>query len=249
MMGQQTTMLLEPACPSSTADDVANLQRPVFDYAELANDVAEEARATAERIRTRLEASYIDTGRDLLAIKERLGHGHFGKWLAAEFNMNVRTAERYMGAARLAETKPDIVSNLPPTVVYAIAAAPPEAQERIEAFAKQGTRISAKIARIVIADVKDELERAQAEANLTDKQRKRIIRKKAQIARESERCRREEEERRQQQERAEGRVVEIIVGAMTDERLDELEAAMSDTYWKSLARKIAQARQEARAAA
>lgn len=97
-----------------------------FDYGVLHPEVAADARGAADRIRARLRSAwsaYIETGADLQAIKDRLGHGHFGKWLVAEFGMTVRTAENYMAAARFAE-KYETVSHLPATTLYALASTP-----------------------------------------------------------------------------------------------------------------------------
>jgi hypothetical protein len=92
-----------------------------FDYTGLSPDLADAARATAERIRFRLRDNIIGTGRDLLAIKTRMQHGAFGAWIKAELNITDRSAERYMGAARLAD-KSDTVSVLPVASVYLLAA-------------------------------------------------------------------------------------------------------------------------------
>jgi hypothetical protein len=90
-------------------------------YSTLAPDLAEEARATAGRIKDRSRASYIDTGNDLIAIKEKLGHGRFGPWLDAEFSMSARQAESFMAAARCA-IKYEINAYLPATVLISLAA-------------------------------------------------------------------------------------------------------------------------------
>ena len=106
-----------------------------FNYATLAPDVADVARETANQIRRRLKWTFIDTGRDLLAVKNRLTHGQFGAWLKAEFDMTDRTAERYMTGAALA-AQSDKMSILAEPVLRAIATAPKTVQaammERIE---------------------------------------------------------------------------------------------------------------------
>jgi Protein of unknown function (DUF3102) len=47
----------------------------------------------------------IETGRDLVAIKEKMPHGDFQLWIDAEFQMSPRTAENYMNAAKFVEGK------------------------------------------------------------------------------------------------------------------------------------------------
>ena len=55
-------------------------------------------------------------------MKARLGHGHFGQWLDAEFGGVARTAQNYMRAAESFADKSELVSHLPPATVYALAA-------------------------------------------------------------------------------------------------------------------------------
>jgi hypothetical protein len=99
----------------------AIIQGTGFDYASLNNPgLAADAQATARRIKDRLQTSYIDTGNDLLVIKDKLGHGRFGPWLETECIMSVRSAEECMSAARLA-TKYAITAYLPPTTLVALA--------------------------------------------------------------------------------------------------------------------------------
>src|SRR3712207_6004399 len=89
-----------------------------FDYSTVPADVAKEARAVAARINERnraAQAAILETGRDLLAIKERIEHERFLAWIDAEFGMTSRTAQRYMSAAAVLGDKSEIVSFLPPT--------------------------------------------------------------------------------------------------------------------------------------
>ena len=46
-----------------------------FDYDQLDDAAANQAKAVVERYRERQKAYVIDTGRDLLAVKDRLEHG------------------------------------------------------------------------------------------------------------------------------------------------------------------------------
>src|SRR4051812_29722081 len=74
-----------------------------FDYAVLPEEIANEARSTAGRIKARLRRTASDivaTGEDLLRLKDRLGHGRFLPWVDAEFGMSADTAGRYMNVAR-----------------------------------------------------------------------------------------------------------------------------------------------------
>lgn len=90
-----------------------------FDYATCDPNLAAEVQATTKRIKSRLRTSYIDTGTDLISIKDKLGHGRFGTWLEFECIMSARSAEECMSAARFA-TKYAITANLPPTILAAL---------------------------------------------------------------------------------------------------------------------------------
>jgi hypothetical protein len=78
-----------------------------YDYGDLDPGIIADAKAAAIRIR-RLTVEMaqatvpfeIRIGRELLAVKARLGHGHFGPWLAAEFGWSDRQARRFMRAAQ-----------------------------------------------------------------------------------------------------------------------------------------------------
>ena len=86
-------------------------------------DVVEsELKQLADSIRQRMVRSIVETGRDLQKAKAKLPHGQFGNWLKTEFDMSPKTAENYMRAAELADTKSEIVSFLPAAVLYKLAA-------------------------------------------------------------------------------------------------------------------------------
>ncbi len=85
----------------------------------------------ADRIRLRMKRTaedIIEIGRDLIAAKERIGHGSFGAWLDAEFSI----AERFGSesakiadmnvASRFGGDEFRTVRNLSPKVLYLLAA-------------------------------------------------------------------------------------------------------------------------------
>jgi hypothetical protein len=105
-----------------------------FDYSQLPAEIADEARAIAARVRDKTKSmtvTILELGRDLTHVKARLGHGAFGAWLEAEFRGGARTAQNYMRAYDAFGDKCEIVSHLPPTAVYALAA--PSVPERTRA--------------------------------------------------------------------------------------------------------------------
>src|SRR6266404_1178418 len=73
-----------------------------FDYSPLDTQVAERLQSAAQRIRGKLQRTLediIEIGNDLLAVKESLAHGQFGKWLRAEFGWGDRMARNFMSVA------------------------------------------------------------------------------------------------------------------------------------------------------
>lgn len=92
-----------------------------FDYGDLKPSDAQEAQEVAARIRARMEAAMLETGRDLARMKERLEHGNFLKWIKAEFAMTPRTAQKYMNAADVFSGKYEPSSYLPPSLLYDVA--------------------------------------------------------------------------------------------------------------------------------
>ncbi len=93
-----------------------------FDYSGLPASVAKEAEATASRIKERMRAHIIETGKELLKIKKKLGHGRFGKWLDFHFGWKERTAQNYMNSATEFGSAPQVIDVLPPSTVYKLAA-------------------------------------------------------------------------------------------------------------------------------
>ena len=98
---------------------------PVFQYDALAADTAVRLRDTACRIRARVKVTttaIIEIGTELVAVKKELEHGRFTQWVETECGFSLRTAERFIGVAKFAAGKTDIVSNLQVATVYRIAA-------------------------------------------------------------------------------------------------------------------------------
>lgn len=114
-----------------------------FNYDIVPEPVAVQAREAAQRIKLRLRRSaedIIEIGRDLLAVKDRIGHGNFLPWIEAEFGMGQATAYRFMQVAEAYGSKITTVINLDPTALYALAApkTPLEVREEIEKMIEAG---------------------------------------------------------------------------------------------------------------
>ena len=67
-------------------------------------------------------ADIIDIGKDLIAVKAALGHGHFLAWIEVEFSMSIDSAQRFMAVAdRLGDQMPH-GAVFQPSALYALAA-------------------------------------------------------------------------------------------------------------------------------
>ena len=192
-----------------------------FDYSALPADVASAARATADRIKDRHQrqiAAIIETGRDLLAIKERLWHGWFLAWLQAEFAWAERTARNYMLAAQQFPDKSAIIADLPLNEVYLLAApsTPPSVRDAVVSRLEAGERVKPVEVRALVRDAKEADRRAKEEAKLSSRQRKTRAQKRA------------EEERARQEYRASQEVAERATAELADFIADQLGAALPD---------------------
>jgi hypothetical protein len=115
-----------------------------FDYTVLPADLSKAMRLAAARVQQLHRAAVIEVGRELIAIKDRLEHGQFLKWVTRECQMSVRGAQRAMQAAEMI-TKNDKLSYLPPDGLLAIASctAPEDALAVVLQRIEKGERPSA----------------------------------------------------------------------------------------------------------
>ncbi len=129
-----------------------------FDYAGLSAAVAKDAEAAAKRIRARLKAHTLETGKELLAIKKVLGHGKFGKWLEFHFGWQERTAQNYMNSATAFGSTPQVIDALPPTTVYKLAAksTPDSLRQSVIDEVQRGEKPDPKLIEKKIAATKSE---------------------------------------------------------------------------------------------
>lgn len=128
----------------------------LFDYASLEPTTRDDVRRMTGEIRERIKRAASDIfaiGERLIAIKTRLGHGHFGAWLRDEFDWDERTAQRYMAVAE--RFKSDTVSDLRfgTKALYALSAPTVPEAARVEAVtrAEAGEEITHKTAQELIA--------------------------------------------------------------------------------------------------
>lgn len=128
-----------------------------FDYSAIAVDDAQFARDAAQRVKVRISRTVqdiIEIGRDLIAVKKKLGHGRFLPWIKTEFGMSDETARKFMQASEAMGDKFQLDWNLTPSILYALAA-PAAAEIREEAV--QRINIGEKIGLEEIRELKAKL--------------------------------------------------------------------------------------------
>jgi Protein of unknown function (DUF3102) len=133
------------------------LVRKGFDYSQVDTDLAAQMREAADRVRARMRASIIEVGHELLAIKDRLGHGQFVAWVEHECQLNIRAAQRAMQAAEMVD-KHDKLSYLPPDGLLALAsrsASEPIVAKIIEQIETGAQPTAADIKRQIAAAVRE----------------------------------------------------------------------------------------------
>jgi hypothetical protein len=241
-------IIKEPNIPAKS-ETVSELftSASAFAYAALAPDIAKAAQTAAARIKAKCRAGQeiiFEIGQELLTIKDKLQHGAFGKWIAAEFDWTDRTAQNYMNAARL-HKESETVSALPPKVIYALAApsVPPEIKNRVLAEIGKGlvpkpdtllfqinqAKSAAKLAaKVVQAEKRKAQVEAQLNAAQTDSDKADAKRAKRLAARDVTKAKRASEEQaaRELREREEERHAEAFVAILKDHLGEHLSKAI-----------------------
>lgn len=148
-----------------------------FDYGAVEPAERDALRASADRIRdrmSRMTEGIIEIGVELIAVKERIGHGNFLPWVAAEFLWEERTARNYMSAATAFGGNRQRVADLAPGVVYALAAAPEPIREAVLSQVTAGEASTPFEVRRLIKEARDEGREETRRAKLPPAQRRRI---------------------------------------------------------------------------
>lgn len=208
--------------------DILPLDNPApaaagFDYEQLDDAAANEAKAVVERYRDRQTAYVIDTGRDLLAIKAQLDHGLFLEWVQAEMRMTPRSAQRAMTAAETLGTKSDTVSYLPPSVLYALSApsTPAPVRERIVERIEAGEVLSPRQVEGLVYEARVQAKQEQIAAKLTPEERSRRAKSKQDAdtrrQRQHEKWLQEQDEERARTRAKADELAAILAPLLTDE--------------------------------
>lgn len=116
----------------------------------------EEAAGRIRRLVGFVDASIFEIGKELVAIKARLEHGEFMKWVKTSFEFTERSAQRYMSVFETFGCNYDTVSYLPKTVIQKLAAPslPDTLREEVIADIYAGKKPTGKDILLRIADAK-----------------------------------------------------------------------------------------------
>jgi Protein of unknown function (DUF3102) len=211
---------------------------PTFNYASLDPDVAVDAREAAQRIQTRMRNNILETGRDLIAVKDRMEHGAFGAWVSAELNISMRTAERCMNGSRLLARKSDTVSHLPHSIIYALAtpSAPVAVVDKIIDDVEAGVTITAaqiktEVAAAIQAERNAKIEAAKSPDQIKKDQKARKLADKRAARREADATKTWKRAAQERADRLRPLAHRIIVGVGSD--LAEMLRALNDYHDRS----------------
>ena len=157
-----------------------------FAYHVLEPEKAGMLKAAAERIRNLFRASVVEVGQELIAVKQKIGDGLFGRWIAHEFSMSTRSAQNYMAAARLLIAKNATVAYLPAKTLYKLGSTSPRARDDVIGRLERGEQLSPK-------EIAEQIQRVRNEERL---EADNATKKEQQNARRRGRAKRQEKDKR-----------------------------------------------------
>ena len=134
-------------------------QIALFDYNTLDTETRIVVQQRTSEIKTLMRRSaqdIIDIGQKLIEVKQRLGHGHFGGWLDAEFSWSEPTAQRFMRVFERFKSVKLTDLSIAPSALYALAAPSTPEPARAEAIerAQAGEPITHSAAKAIIEEYK-----------------------------------------------------------------------------------------------
>lgn len=137
-----------------------------YDYGKVDEANREAVRRAAINIKPRLKRAAEDLfviGKDLQATKSLLPHGEYVNWLSVEFGLSVRMAQRFVAVYERLGFKSDIMSFLPPTILYLLSApsTPDEAIAQVQQRLDERKPISVATVQQVINEAKKQVVDAQ----------------------------------------------------------------------------------------
>jgi hypothetical protein len=144
---------------------------PGYTYSKLAARDAgacAAVRSAADTIRREMARSYdgmVIVGRELAGVRDRLEHGEWSEWLAAEFGWSEWTARRWINVYDRFGGDRKIFSGLPAAALYALASpdTPEEAVEEVERRIVAGEPVTTAQAKEVVRTEKTKKQRTTGE--------------------------------------------------------------------------------------
>lgn len=125
---------------------------PLETLAEMANEAAEQFEENAKKTVQKA----LDAGRYLIAAKEQLTHGEWGKWLGSNWNYTARTASGYMLLASKSETISDLLTAKNYNAAMRMIAAEKAEAEHEPSIVPRSERKPAKVVVSIPADEPDD---------------------------------------------------------------------------------------------
>jgi hypothetical protein len=146
-------------------DEEARIEYSKFNYEMLPEKDRDFVLGKEQVIKNRTTMMVLENGRDLISVKERIGHGLFSKWVEHCFPWKIRTAEKMMNVVlnfKYAETAH--LDSFHKEALYLLAASSTPESAREEAIEKveQGETITHRDAKALIESHK-RIEKLEAE--------------------------------------------------------------------------------------
>jgi N6-adenosine-specific RNA methylase IME4 len=185
-----------------------------FNYVELDEPTRDSVKAAAERIRchlTQVHREATAVGQELIQVKAALGHGHFGKWIKAEFKMSDQTALNLMNLAKRFGSQIPNGLEIQTSALYALAA--PSTPEEVVQVALDRAAAGQKLTREDVREIKKELSAiaAHPDARTALRQVAKEVRATEQMARHQERQRELEKIAERNPELPTGRLFSLVL--------------------------------------
>ncbi len=114
---------------------------PQFDYSSLDEETCEFIQQQTVELRGLIKHTVEDIfkiGQKLIEVKKTLGYGHFGNWLASEFDWTERTAQKFMNVAKRFDSEHCSELEFAPAALYLLAATSTPEEARQEALVRAG---------------------------------------------------------------------------------------------------------------
>ena len=214
---------------SAKAIKVSTFTVKPFDYGLVDADASDFARQAVGRIKGHERAAAVDIGRELIAVKDRLGHGHFLAWIEAEFGWSRRTATNMMQVAQEFGDDWEKIAHLPRSLQYQIAS--PSAPQAIRDAIRQqgeGAFVDPSAIKRTINEARQMERRAEMRAKAKDPEE--ISRRENEQARQDAQVERQRAKAAAEQERESQKAHAAAerIGAMLGDHLPEFQALMSE---------------------